>query len=109
MKAFLAAAVTNKNTCLEGLESASGPLKPLIVDTVIASYKHVINSLSLAAFGSTQKIHTATTEDTNLPKWLSRNKIFHINDDDSDYDDEDVGLCGSWTSSIQLEMCEPIR
>ncbi|GJU33642.1 probable pectinesterase/pectinesterase inhibitor 12 [Tanacetum coccineum] len=87
VRAFLAAAVTNKNTCLEGLESASGPLKPLLVDTVIASYKYVINSLSLAASGSTQKIHTATIKDTHLPKWLSSNKIFHISDDDdNDYE-----------------------
>ncbi|KAD6795248.1 hypothetical protein E3N88_06144 [Mikania micrantha] len=87
VSAFLAAAVTNKNTCLEGLQSASGPLKPLLVGTIIAAYKHVSNCLSLlstvpaAASGSTQKRHVTNTG----MAWLSR-KDSH---DDSDYDDED--------------------
>ncbi|KAJ0745760.1 putative pectinesterase [Helianthus annuus] len=89
VSAFLAAAVTNKNTCLEGLQSASGPLKPLLVATIIAAYKHVSNCLSLlsAASGSTEKLHKA------LPKWPSRkdDKIFHNQGDgdgDDDYDDD---------------------
>ncbi|KAM0018258.1 putative pectinesterase [Helianthus debilis subsp. tardiflorus] len=86
VSAFLAAAVTNKNTCLEGLQSASGPLKPLLVATIIAAYKHVSNCLSLlsGASGSTEKLHKA------LPKWPSRKdgKIFH-NQGDDDYDDDD--------------------
>lgn len=70
--AFLAAAVTNKNTCLQGLESASGPLKPLLVDTIIAAYKHVSNSLSLVS-----KVNLHTTI-----KGISRK-----DDYDDDYDD----------------------
>lgn len=48
-RAFLSAALTNKNTCLEGLDSASGPLKPVLVNSLIEAYKHVSNSLSILA------------------------------------------------------------
>ncbi|KAI4335144.1 hypothetical protein L6164_013817 [Bauhinia variegata] len=46
-RAYLSAALTNKNTCLEGLDSASGSLKPVIVNSMINAYKHVSNSLSM--------------------------------------------------------------
>lgn len=46
-RAYLSAAVTNKNTCLEGLDSASGTLKPVLVNSVINTYKHVSNPLSM--------------------------------------------------------------
>ncbi|XP_061361289.1 probable pectinesterase/pectinesterase inhibitor 12 [Gastrolobium bilobum] len=46
-RAYLSAALTNKNTCLEGLDSASGTLKPVLVNSVINTYKHVSNSLSV--------------------------------------------------------------
>nr|XP_043635248.1 probable pectinesterase/pectinesterase inhibitor 12 [Erigeron canadensis] len=77
-RSFLAAAVTNKNTCLEGLESASGPLKPLLVDIIIAAYKHVSNCLSLVP---RVKLHTTTTTKTD--------NVFHIADEDDDNNDDD--------------------
>ncbi|KAK7265498.1 hypothetical protein RJT34_33118 [Clitoria ternatea] len=46
-RTYLSAALTNKNTCLESLDSASGSWKPVLVDSVINSYKHVSNSLSM--------------------------------------------------------------
>ncbi|KAJ1402982.1 Pectinesterase, catalytic [Sesbania bispinosa] len=46
-RAYLSAALTNKNTCLESLDSASGTMKPVLVNSVINSYKHVSNSLSM--------------------------------------------------------------
>ncbi|KAJ8767277.1 hypothetical protein K2173_017321 [Erythroxylum novogranatense] len=46
-KVYLSAALTNKNTCLEGLDFASGPLKPLLIDSLFNTYKHVSNSLSM--------------------------------------------------------------
>lgn len=46
-RVYLSAALTNKNTCLEGLDSASGPLKPMLVNSIIDTYKHVSNSLSI--------------------------------------------------------------
>ncbi|KAL4589365.1 hypothetical protein LXL04_002271 [Taraxacum kok-saghyz] len=95
-RAFLSAAVTNKNTCLEGLESASGPLKPYLVDTITTAYKHVSNSLSLlSASGSNAKesknhvhVHHKGVE---FPKWMHRKdrKIFRNDYDDADDDDDD--------------------
>ncbi|KAL4325194.1 hypothetical protein GQ457_11G017040 [Hibiscus cannabinus] len=46
-KVYLSAALTNKDTCLQGLDSAFGPLKPVIVKSLISTYKHVSNSLSM--------------------------------------------------------------
>ncbi|GAB2219231.1 hypothetical protein Droror1_Dr00006864 [Drosera rotundifolia] len=46
-RAFLSAALTNKETCLEGLDSALGPLKPVIVNSFADAYKHVSNCLSM--------------------------------------------------------------
>ncbi|KAA3486190.1 Plant invertase/pectin methylesterase inhibitor superfamily [Gossypium australe] len=46
-RVYLSAALTNKNTCLEGLDSALGPLKPVMVKSLIGTYKHVSNSLSM--------------------------------------------------------------
>ncbi|THG19478.1 probable pectinesterase/pectinesterase inhibitor 12 [Camellia sinensis] len=46
-RTFLSAALTNKNTCLEGLDFASGPLKPTLVNSIITTYKQVSNSLSI--------------------------------------------------------------
>ncbi|KAG5116870.1 hypothetical protein JHK84_042983 [Glycine max] len=43
---YLSAALSNKNTCLEGLDSASGTMKPVLVKSVVNTYKHVSNSLS---------------------------------------------------------------
>ncbi|RHN73756.1 putative pectinesterase [Medicago truncatula] len=39
---YLSAALTNKNTCLDGLDSASGTYKPILVDSIINTYKHGI-------------------------------------------------------------------
>ncbi|CAK8563920.1 unnamed protein product [Lathyrus sativus] len=46
-RTYLSAAVTNKNTCLESLDSASGTMKQVLVDSVINTYKYVSNSLSM--------------------------------------------------------------
>ncbi|KAK8632328.1 hypothetical protein V6N13_072722 [Hibiscus sabdariffa] len=46
-KVYLSAALTNKDTCLEGLDSTFGPLKPVIEKSLISTYKHVSNSLSM--------------------------------------------------------------
>ncbi|GMH04132.1 hypothetical protein Nepgr_005971 [Nepenthes gracilis] len=46
-RTFLSAALTNKDTCLEGLDSASGPLKPALVGSVVDTYSHVANCLSM--------------------------------------------------------------
>ncbi|KAL8492635.1 hypothetical protein ACS0TY_024000 [Phlomoides rotata] len=46
-RALLSAALTNKITCLEGLNSASGSTKPTLVNSLISTYAHVSNSLSI--------------------------------------------------------------
>jgi pectinesterase inhibitor-like protein len=46
-RTYLSAALTDKNTCLESLDSASGTMKQVLVDSVIDTYKHVSNSLSM--------------------------------------------------------------
>ncbi|GAU16788.1 hypothetical protein TSUD_200310, partial [Trifolium subterraneum] len=46
-RTYLSAALTDKNTCLESLDSASGTMKQVLVDSVINTYKHVSNSLSM--------------------------------------------------------------
>nr|GEU29166.1 probable pectinesterase/pectinesterase inhibitor 12 [Tanacetum cinerariifolium] len=66
---FLAAAATNTDTCLEELESASGPLKPLLVDAINNAYKPLINSLSLFA-----NENVYTTKNTKGMNWLSNRK-----------------------------------
>lgn len=82
--AFLGAALTNKNTCLESLDSASGPLKPLLVDTITNAYKYVSNSLSLLSSSGSRK------NKAPLPNWvLSSRKDFLIND--TDYNDDYSG------------------
>lgn len=89
-RAFLSAALTNKNTCLEGLDSASGPSKQVLVDSVITTYEHVSNSLSILSKSSGgHGPHDGPKDHHNrrllaLPKWLSRkdSKIF-----EDDYDD----------------------
>ncbi|XP_059654090.1 probable pectinesterase/pectinesterase inhibitor 12 [Cornus florida] len=82
-KAFLTAALTNKNTCLEGLDSASGPLKPVLVNSMISAYKHVSNSLSILSKNTGTSSSTTGTSNEGHgnrrlmmamgpPKWLSR-------------------------------------
>ncbi|CAM8966887.1 unnamed protein product [Rhodiola kirilowii] len=89
-RAYLSAALTNKNTCLEGLETASGPLKSTLVDSVVNAYKHVSNSLSMIPkqskiekSGITPKRHLL-----NEAKWLSR-KVLQTSDGD-EYDPSNV-------------------
>uniref|UniRef100_A0A7N0UNQ6 Pectinesterase n=1 Tax=Kalanchoe fedtschenkoi TaxID=63787 RepID=A0A7N0UNQ6_KALFE len=78
-RAYLSAALTNKNTCLEGLETASGPLKPTLVDSFITTYKHVSNTLSMIP-----KTGRAAKQQRHEPTWLSRK------DSDDEYDPSNV-------------------
>lgn len=70
---YLSAALTNKNTCLDGLDSASGTYKPVLVNSIINTYKHVSNSLSMlsnhAPEPSNQKGYK---KKSTSPKWLSK-------------------------------------
>ncbi|MCL7029012.1 hypothetical protein MKW94_030247 [Papaver nudicaule] len=95
--AFLSAALTNKNTCLEGLESASGPLKPVLVNSITATYKHVSNCLSILSKpdGKT-KAQAQAHEKTNnrrllgFPTWMSAKSRRILEDSDDEYDPSDI-------------------
>lgn len=68
---YLSAALTNKNTCLEGLDSASGNLKPVLVNSVINTYKHVSNSLSMLSNHVNQASNQKGRKQKMVsPKWL---------------------------------------
>ena len=71
--AQLSAALTNKNTCLEGLDSASGPLLLTLRlwNSIDHTYKHVSNALSIL---SRQKNNNNNRRlmDMDVPKWVSR-------------------------------------
>ncbi|KAL2936402.1 putative pectinesterase/pectinesterase inhibitor 12 [Bienertia sinuspersici] len=83
---YLSAALTNKDTCLEGLESAYGPQKPLLVNSIIDTYKHVSNSLSML----TNPRATSLGLGVGTPSWLRPRVVnYDDNDDDDDgYDDD---------------------
>ncbi|KAM4097628.1 hypothetical protein ACJW30_07G016000 [Castanea mollissima] len=83
-RAYLSAALTNKNTCLEGLDSASGPLKPTLLNSIHDTYKHVSNSLSIL---SSQKGQTSRRlMDMGVPTWLSRKLDSRTRILESEYD-----------------------
>lgn len=71
IRAYLSAALTNKNTCLEGLDSASGSFKPILVNSINNAYKHVSNCLSILP----RKWPQTGRKNRRLmavPKWMSR-------------------------------------
>ncbi|KAF8401171.1 hypothetical protein HHK36_014475 [Tetracentron sinense] len=87
-KAFLSAALTNKNTCLEGLDSATGPLKPVLVNSMISAYKHVSNSLSILSKPGPLK-GGPNRRLMGFPKWVSR-KDRRILQSKEEYDPSEV-------------------
>ncbi|EEF46194.1 probable pectinesterase/pectinesterase inhibitor 12 [Ricinus communis] len=89
-RAYLSAALTNKNTCLEGLDSASGPLKPVLVNSVISTYKHVSNSISMIPSPNSEK-GQKNRRLLGFPKWLSKKDRRILQSDDGDeYDPSEV-------------------
>lgn len=87
---FLSAALTNKDTCLEGLASASGPRKPLLLSSIINTYKHVSNSLSILANPS-QGVPPMAATLVGPHKSLNR-KIVDDYDDGGEYDGYDPSV-----------------
>ncbi|MCD9558510.1 putative pectinesterase/pectinesterase inhibitor 12 [Datura stramonium] len=98
-KAFLSAALTNKATCLEGLDSSTGSLKSTLINTLSSTYEHVSNSLSMLSKYSVKKQSALLHKQGNgnrrrrllsasAPKWLSR-KDRRILQSDDDYDQND--------------------
>ncbi|KAH0970881.1 hypothetical protein GBA52_023037 [Prunus armeniaca] len=88
-RAYLSAALTNKNTCLEGLDSASGPMKPALVNSLTSTYKYVSNSLSViskprAPKGGTNRRLLA------VPTWMSRKDRRILESSGDKYDPSEV-------------------
>lgn len=91
-RAYLSAALTNKNTCLEGLDSASGTMKPVLVNSVINTYKHVSNSLSMLS-NPKKGTHKGQKNKAlmNSPKWSSTSDHGLLQDSDGEeYDPNEV-------------------
>ncbi|KAK3213311.1 hypothetical protein Dsin_018017 [Dipteronia sinensis] len=94
-RAYLSAALTNKNTCLEGLDSASGSLKPTLVNSLIATYMHVSNSLSMLSrpnpSPSPKKVNKKNRRLLGLfPKWLSSKDRRILQTSTEEYDPSEV-------------------
>ncbi|KAJ7955367.1 Pectinesterase [Quillaja saponaria] len=92
--AYLSAALTNKNTCLEGLDSASGPLKPVLVNSLVETYKHVSNSLSMLSrpgIGAAKPKGHKNRRLMGFPSWMSRKARWILQSTDGDeYDPTEV-------------------
>ncbi|KAM0952452.1 putative hydrolase [Dioscorea sansibarensis] len=87
VRSHLSAALTNKATCLEGLATASGPSKQVLVSSLISTYAHVTNSLSIISkptAGAGKKGRKLSGE---LPKWLTP-KDRRLLQSDNDYNNE---------------------
>ncbi|XP_061361788.1 probable pectinesterase/pectinesterase inhibitor 12 [Gastrolobium bilobum] len=69
-RTYLSAALTNKNTCLESLHYASGTLKQVLVNSVINTYKHVGNSLSMVPKPEI-RVPKHNRRLMGVPTWLS--------------------------------------
>lgn len=94
-RAYLSAALTNKITCLEGLESASGPLKPKLVTSFITTYKHVSNSLSALPKQRRPPNPKPGSKTKNrrllevFPDWVSKKDRRFLQDSSDGYDEYD--------------------
>ena len=82
-RAFLSAALTNKVTCLEGLDSAAGPSKPALVNSIVAAYKHVSNCLSVLSKSTPQEGPANRRRLLSASSWASR-RILQSSGDEYD-------------------------
>ncbi|KAL9153881.1 hypothetical protein ABFS82_10G076900 [Erythranthe guttata] len=93
-RAFLSAALTNKITCLEGLSSASGPIKSSLVNSLAITYTHVTNSLSiLSKPGGSPRGSGGGNNRRRLlgyPRWLSRKARRVLQSSGDEYDPSEV-------------------
>ncbi|KAI3443498.1 hypothetical protein Pfo_000163 [Paulownia fortunei] len=88
-RAFLSAALTNKVTCLEGLNLATGPMKSSLVNSLTSTYMHVSNSLSmLSKPGSLKGGNNRRL--LSFPRWLSRKARRVLQSSDDEYDPSEV-------------------
>lgn len=89
-KAYLSASLTNKNTCLEGLESASGPMKPTLVSSLTSTYKYVSNSLSALKSQVPSPKGRKNRRLLGVPAWISRRDRRILESSGDEYDPSEV-------------------
>ncbi|XP_050228301.1 probable pectinesterase/pectinesterase inhibitor 12 [Mercurialis annua] len=88
-RTYLSASLTNKNTCLQGLDSASGPLKSVLVNSLTDTYMHVSNSLSMLPKQASKKGPKNQRRGLlGFPKWVSKKDRRILESDGDDGDDE---------------------
>ncbi|CAI9098932.1 OLC1v1035671C1 [Oldenlandia corymbosa var. corymbosa] len=91
-RAYLSAALTNKYTCLEGLDSASGSSKLPLITSMINAYKHVSNALSLlpSKSGGTSSLSQMRRRLMGFPRWISTKGRRILEGSDSEYNSSNV-------------------
>ncbi|CAA3009424.1 probable pectinesterase/pectinesterase inhibitor 12 isoform X1 [Olea europaea var. sylvestris] len=88
-RAFLSAALTNKITCLEGLNLASGPLKSSLIYSLTTTYKHVSNSLSFLSRAGAPTGHK-NRRLLGVPGWISRKSRRILQSSGDEYDPNEM-------------------
>lgn len=75
-RSYLSAAVTNKVTCLEGLDSSFGAEKQGLLNSIHGTYQHISNALSIVAKKHVAKKNVAHGRKNRrlmgFPRWLSK-------------------------------------
>ncbi|KAJ3695754.1 hypothetical protein LUZ60_001131 [Juncus effusus] len=91
IRAHLSAALTNKATCLDGLDGAHGPMKQRLVSSLISAYQPVSNALSLVSKAAPKKKGRGLSA-LEFPAWLSsKGRKLLQSDDNADNSGDDNG------------------
>lgn len=88
-RSYLSAALTNKKTCLEGLDSASGPLKSVLINSLTSTYTHVSNSLSMLPKQGPKK-GGKNRRLLGFPRWISKKDRRFLQSGTSKYDTSEM-------------------
>lgn len=83
-RTFLSAALSNKATCLEGLDSASGSSKPGLINSITGAYQHVSNALSVLSKPGLPNHKRRLM--SGAPNWLSGKDRRILEDEEYDPD-----------------------
>ncbi|KAE8665302.1 putative pectinesterase/pectinesterase inhibitor 12 [Hibiscus syriacus] len=87
-RSYLSATLTNTNTCLQGLDSASGSFKPVLVNSLGNIYKQVSNSLSMVP--KTGKKGHKNRLLLGFPSWMKQKGRRILQGGDDEYDPSEV-------------------
>lgn len=94
VRAYLSAALTSNDTCLEGLAGARGSLMPSLVASWSTAYEHVSNSLDLVTClgprrpgGLRRRLLSSAVGSDGFPAWVSHRdrRLLQSDDDSGDY------------------------